>query len=264
MIRRNLSKIDFTGEEVGILKVVDRVKGTKSLWNCKCQCGNIVQVHASKLLSSERKSCGCLLKEIRGNFPNSHKTHGMTNTRLYKAYRSMMDRCYNPNIKNYENYGARGITVCEKWQEFIPFMEWALANGYDEKKDRLAQSLDRIDINGNYEPNNCRWANSKIQSKNKRNVDIVYYNGEELTISEICDMFGITDKSFAYRRFKDGKSIESIIEDWNEKEIIPDYLMECSEYAIQIGVCTAHVRRMIHQGKLQGEKRGRKWYVVRK
>lgn len=264
MERKNLSKINLEGKVVGMLKVINRVPETKSLWNCECKCGNKIQLHASRIIDPKRKSCGCILRENHRKFGEKNITHGMTNTKLYKTYRSMLDRCYNSKIKNYKDYGGRGIKVCDEWvQSFENFQKWAMNNGYSESKDRLSQSLDRIDVNGDYEPSNCRWANPKTQTMNKRNTYKAYYNGEEWTLSTICEMCGITDKSFAYRRFKKGQSIEGIIKDWNEKEIIPEYLIECSEYALEIGVCSASVRRMINQGKIKGEKRGRKWYVVK-
>lgn len=265
MKRRNLSKIDLTGTEKGMLKIIERVPNTKSLWRCECKCGKQLQINTSRLLDYRRKSCGCLGREINKNFGENNKTHGLSKTRLYKVYRSMIDRCYNPNIKNYKDYGARGITVCEKWLEsFGNFAKWSYENGYSESKDRVLQSIDRIDVNGNYEPSNCRWADSKTQAINKRSTYEVYYKGDRTSISEICEIYKITNKTFAYNRFKKGYSIEEIIRDWNEKENTPQYLMECSEYAKEIGVCTASVRRMIRDGKLEGEKRGRKWYVIRK
>lgn len=264
MERNNLSKIDFSGMEKGLLKVINRVPGTKSLWNCECKCGNKVQLYASRLTDPKRKSCGCLEEKSRESFGSNHTTHGLTSTRLYKTYRGMINRCYNPNIKGYKDYGGRGIKICDEWlSSFERFAEWSYKNGYKEENDRLSQSIDRIDNNGNYEPSNCRWTDSRTQSINKRSTYEVYYNGERTTISEVCELCGITDKSFAYRRFKKGQSLDEIIDAWAEKENIPENLIECSEYADKLGVCTASVTRMIREGKLKGMKRGRKWYILK-
>ena len=140
------------------------------VYKCRCDCGNITYVKSTNLVKGLIKSCGCLQKEMASN---SNKKHGFSHTKIFYIYQDMKKRCTVINHHAYKYYGERGIKVCPEWLDekngFINFYNWAINNGYDENKSRKEQSLDRIDNNGNYEPNNCRWATMKEQVKNKRN-----------------------------------------------------------------------------------------------
>lgn len=151
--------IDLTGQRFGKLVVLERAKGNSKQinWLCKCDCGRTTVVQGSNLKNGHIRSCGCLISE-------SNTKHGQWNTRLYRIYHAMKQRCYNPNSAPYPFYGGRGITVCSEWlNDFQAFYDWAMSNGY---RDDL--SIDRIDVDGNYEPGNCRWTIKTLQSFNRR------------------------------------------------------------------------------------------------
>ena len=164
---------DLTGQRFGRLVVIEATReryGRNIIWRCKCDCGNIAFVRGGSLLSGRTKSCGCFHKEqsaINGKISSS--VHAGKNTRLYNVWNSMKQRCFDTATPGYKNYGARGITVCDEWRKnFAAFRDWAIANGYDENAQRGSCTLDRIDNDKGYSPDNCRWVDMKVQSNNRR------------------------------------------------------------------------------------------------
>ena len=171
------------GDVYGRLKVVQRDvtrrnKTNRFYWFCQCSCGNLVSVR-NDLLGIKTNSCGCLkLEQNKKNL--GRYTTGESHSRLASIWYHMKGRCEKPSDTNYRHYGARGITVCEEWKsDFLSFKKWSIENGYNDKL-----TIDRIDVNGNYEPSNCRWLNLQDQLNNKRNTLWVLHNGERKSLMQ--------------------------------------------------------------------------------
>ena len=171
---------------------ITKNKRTRQYWLCKCECGNYKIIEQDHLISGHTRSCGCLKKEIIRN--KIHK-HGLTNTRLFRIWTNIKTRCYNKKLKCYKNYGGRGIAVCNEWlKDFKAFYNWAINNGYSDDL-----TIDRINVNGHYEPNNCRWIDIKTQQRNRANNYFIKYNGEEHCITEWGRILGINYGTILYR-----------------------------------------------------------------
>ena len=163
-------------------------------WECRCSCGSnkVILSTTRDLTSGHTKSCGCLHSE---KAREAHIIHGGADSRLYHIWCGIKARCLNPNNAKYKNYGGRGITVCEEWkQSYESFRDWSLNNGYTENL-----SIDRIDVNGNYEPSNCRWADNFIQANNRTDNFIIEYNGEIHTVHEWAIITGISSENIRNR-----------------------------------------------------------------
>lgn len=199
--------VDLTGKKFGRLTVIERSENAsdgKVAWLCQCDCGNRAIVRGGDLKQGRVKSCGCLVKEIMHAQKYGLK-HGGTGSKLYQAWVNMRQRTGNPNHKEYKNYGGRGIYVCDEWNDYENFKTWALENGY---KDNL--SIDRIDVNGNYCPENCRWADFETQQNNKRYNRFISHNGKTQTITQWSKETGISRNTLD-SRLKSGWSIKDAL-----------------------------------------------------
>lgn len=215
----NYVGVDLVGQRHGMLEVIRKADHGKTWWVCKCGCGNTVELLAWRFFKNQ--SCGCYEKENRKNLPKFTTKHGMTETRLYYVWCGMKDRCNNPNYKHFDRYGGRGITVCDEWKNsFETFAQWAYANGYNPNLKGKDQSIDRINLDGNYCPENCRWTNQTEQVRNRRNAVSLVYMGKTMNPYEFARITGITDKVFIYRRLKKGHSPEKILDDWKSKHAV--------------------------------------------
>ncbi|HGO1685087.1 TPA: hypothetical protein ACK0FJ_002175 [Staphylococcus aureus] len=169
------------------LKEVDKRK-----WLFQCTCGNKKIISKYDVQKGHTQSCGCLHKE---NVSKAKKNHGDTDSRLYYIWENMRKRCYKPNSDRYKNYGARGITICDEWKnDYSNFYKWSYNNGYN---DNL--TIERIDINGNYEPKNCTWITIEEQAKNRSSSKWVYLDGIKYSPHELENIYKIPIKTIYAR-----------------------------------------------------------------
>ena len=201
--------IDRTGQKYGKLTVLkfSGFKDKYSMWECLCECGNKTIVRGCNLGSGHTQSCGCMFR-VKSLEVNT--THNCTKTRLYKIWSGMKGRCYNPNDISYQNYGGRGVRICDEWMEFVNFRDWAISTGFSEVAPREQFSIDRIDVNGDYSPENCRWVTLAEQRNNKQNTVYIDYGGEKLTAKEWSVKRNIPYKKIMDRLYK-GFSAEKIL-----------------------------------------------------
>lgn len=156
-------RVEMSGKKCGRLTVVEYAytSDKRAFWKCVCECGSVCIIFGKSLRSGATQSCGCLQRERASK---ANKTHGKSKTRLYAIWEAMKRRTGNSNQWNYKYYGGRGIKLCNEWKRFEVFQEWAVKNGYQEKL-----SIERVDVDGNYEPKNCTWIPVSQQQSNKRN-----------------------------------------------------------------------------------------------
>lgn len=201
--------MDLTGDKYGyltVLKMADvRTNYGRIQWECVCECGNHVVVPAHKLRGGETKSCGC------HHYDCNHRSKKQKNNpRLYNVYMSMKKRCNNPTHPAYPDYGGRGITICEEWNTFEAFCDWALTTGYDENAKHGECTIERIDNSKGYSPDNCRWVNMLEQSNNKRNNRFLTFQGKTQTVTQWSRECGFRE-NVLYQRLAKGWSVEKAL-----------------------------------------------------
>ena len=174
---------NLSGQRFGRLLVIERMQNNKhgkSQWRCRCDCGNEVVVVAGNLLSGNTTSCGCYRSELTAKKNKLNATHRKSNTRIYQIWTNMRRRCNSPTCDAYPLYGGRGITVCDTWgKDFTAFQDWALSHGYRENL-----TIDRIDNDKGYSPENCRWATVKEQNNNRSSNIFCEIDGMRKTLSQ--------------------------------------------------------------------------------
>ena len=193
--------IDLTGQRFGRLTVLRRVHG--KYWECLCDCGN-TRVVSRDHLGRDTNSCGCLRREVSAT---KNKRHGETKTRLHNLWVTIRQRCSNPNIPESHIYHDRSISVCDEWQTYENFRDWALANGYDPTAKRGVTTIDRIDNEKGYSPENCRFVTLTENQRNRRDTRRFLFDGQMLTTGEVSEITG-TSVQLIGERLRRGWSIE--------------------------------------------------------
>ena len=185
---------DLTGKTFNRLTVIKRAEVEKKevYYLCKCTCGNEKIIRGKDLKYNKIKSCGCLNKE---KTIERNTKHSLRHTRIYRIWLLMKNRCFNSKYHLFKNYGGRGISICNEWKnDFKSFYDWSMNNGYDEHL-----TIDRIDVNGNYEPSNCRWATKLQQQRNTTRLRKITYKNETHCISEWAELLGLKYNTLYYR-----------------------------------------------------------------
>jgi hypothetical protein len=163
------------------------------MWQLRCDCGTEFERTAKVVKNGNTKSCGCLAREMTAARNRANATHGMSNTSTHNVWTNMKERCLNPNHKSFNRYGGRGITICQRWLDsFQNFLD-------DMGTMPIGMSLDRKDVNGNYEPGNCRWATSEEQANNKANNRVLEFKGKKQTIAQWAREVGMSREALRHR-----------------------------------------------------------------
>lgn len=221
---------DLTGQRFGRLTVLGRRPSDKSgriRWECLCDCGNKTIVAGTRLRKGASKSCGCYQRDaVRAH----NLTHGETRQkpgeqripRIYRIWANMKTRCNNPNTPYYDRYGGRGIRVCPEWTDsFEAFHAWAISAGYDDAKE-----IDRIDNDGDYTPENCRWVPHEAQQNNKENTVRITHAGQTRTLSEWAAITGLKSKTI-WQRLQRGKTPEEALTQTDKPRAVANFAALC-------------------------------------
>lgn len=184
------AKVDITGRRFGRWTVIkdsgQRIK-TRVLWECHCDCGTVKLMPSNHLLKGRSLSCGCLRNELS---LKRHTSHGLSKQKIYRIWGGIVARCHIPSQSGYKRYGGRGISVCDEWRkDFVQFYNWAIQNGYREDL-----TIERVDCNGDYSPQNCKWIPRSEQCNNTRQSHFITIDGKTLTIKQWSKEIGISDK----------------------------------------------------------------------
>lgn len=207
------------------------------MWRMRCDCGNEKTLNPSDVKTGKTRSCGCLHNEAARERASKFTNHVKDNKRLYGIYNGMKKRCYSPKEPRYADYGGRGIVICDEWMDeehgFDNFVAWANKNGY---KDNL--TIDRIDVDGDYRPENCQWKTLKEQNNNKRQTLWVEYKGERIQLHKLCEREGVSYDTVHNRIYALGWDVEKAIETPSQQE--DSFAKKCREHGIN--PTTAHDR----------------------
>lgn len=214
---------DLKGEKFGRL-IAEKYLYTnyrrKAVWKCKCDCGNYIEISSEKLTTGNTRSCGCLhIETTRRNVQKAIEKQTKYYTEeekiIYHTFFQIKRRCYNSKCKAYKNYGGRGIKVCDEWLENSKsFYLWSINNGWEK-----GLSIDRINVNGDYEPNNCRWITNLVQQNNKRNNRYLIYKGEKHSTAEWARILNIPISTIA-DRIRRGYSVEKILNNEYTRKVL--------------------------------------------
>lgn len=201
---------EVIGKKFNMLTAISQEPTVKYVkrFKCLCDCGKYTVVEKSRLINGVTKSCGCLIKKAvskRATIHGDNTKKGQT--RLYRIWHNMKQRCTSPRNDNYERYGGRGITYCPEWEDYCNFKNWAVNNGY---RDDLF--IDREDNRGPYCPENCRWVTYDVQMNNTRKNVFVEYKGERLTIAQLAKKYNLKYSTLQTRIKKLGYSVERAVE----------------------------------------------------
>ena len=201
-------RLNLIGQQFGRLTVIRKQRMKKygrAYWLCQCQCGKKTFVKGTDLTLLKTKSCGCYRREKTSQVFRKHGDSGYVMSRLYRAWAGMKQRCLNINCEQYKYYGGRGIKLYKMWHDYVTFKNWALANGWREDLE-----IDRIDNDGNYCPENCRWVTHKENCRNTRRTRWFTINGETKSLADWCDIYDISYKT-VHARLTRGWGLEDAL-----------------------------------------------------
>jgi len=219
---------DLAGQTFGLLTVLGRTDAPEgeagARWMCRCECGNVTVKKAAYLKCGDTKSCGCLLP----------RRHGKYNTPEHRAWHNMRTRCLNPKALGWESYGGRGIAVCERWDDFLTFLADM------GPKPSPQHTLDRIDVNGDYCPENCRWATPEEQGNNKRNVTLIECDGLKLSAAQWARRLGVTPEAIRARIARGDEPHEAVSRPFGTRRKMAGATCataDCAAAAFSRGLC---------------------------